>query len=309
MSLSRNFLLWASENKWMRNNIPTFKFVKSAVKKFMPGEKPEDALDAAFHFNLLGIPTVFTRLGENITNLQEGDEVSKHYLELIDNIAEKKLNIEISLKLTQLGFDISVDETFNRCKIIAQKVQEKLGNILWIDMEGSAYTQITIDFYKKLKSECANVGLCIQAYLYRSEKDVNELINIGANIRLVKGAYKESSEIAFALKKDVDRNYIRLAEILLLAAKESKIRAAFGTHDENIIYSLIKWSKQHNIQKSKIEFQLLYGIKKEKQKDLNGRGYTVRVLISYGEFWYPWYMRRLAERPANVLFVLKNMFS
>jgi len=309
MSIPRNILLWASESKWMRDNIPTFKFVKNAVKKFMPGEKPEDALDAAIRFDFMGIPTVFTRLGENITKLEEGEEVCNHYLDLIDEIADKKLNIEISLKLTQLGFDISVDETFNRCKIIARKVQEKLSSILWIDMEGSAYTQITIDFYKKLKNECTNVGLCLQAYFYRTEKDIVDLINIGANIRLVKGAYKEPAEIAITQKKNVDKNYIRLAETLLTAAKENKIRAAFGTHDENIIYSLIKWSKQHDIHKDKIEFQMLYGIKKEKQKNLAQRGYAVRVLISYGEYWYPWYMRRLAERPANVLFVLKNMFS
>ncbi|KAF0152256.1 MAG: proline dehydrogenase [Ignavibacteria bacterium] len=309
MSLPRNILLWASENKLMRNKIPKLKFVKSAVQKFMPGEKPENALTAASHFDLLGIPSVVTRLGENITKIEEGEEVCNHYLDLVDEIENKKLNIELSLKLTQLGFDISEEETYNRFKLITQKVKDKLGNVIWIDMEGSAYTQNTIDFYKKIKNECENVGLCLQAYLYRTEKDVKDLINIGANIRLVKGAYKESPEIAFAQKKDVDQNYIRLAETLLLAAKENNIRAAFGTHDENIIYALIKWSKQSNIQKDKIEFQMLYGIKKEKQKNLAGRGYAVRVLISYGEYWYPWYMRRLAERPANVLFVLKNMFS
>lgn len=309
MSLSRNILLWASENKWMRNKIPSLKFVKSAVKKFMPGEKPEDAVTAASRFDMLGIPSVFTRLGENITKLEEGEEVCKHYLDLIDEIADKKLNIEISLKLTQLGFDISEEETYKRFKSIVQKIKDKLGNIVWIDMEGSAYTQITIDFYKKIKGEFENVGLCLQAYLYRTEKDVRDLIAVGSNIRLVKGAYKELPSIAFAKKEDVDKNYLLLSEILLLAAKENKIRAAFGTHDENIIYAIIKWSKQNSIQKDKIEFQMLYGIKKEKQKNLAGRGYTVRVLISYGEYWYPWYMRRLAERPANVLFVLKNMFS
>jgi len=309
MSFSRNALLWMSENKWMRQEVPSWQFVKNAVKKFMPGEKPEDALTTAARFDLLGIPTVFTHLGENITNLDEGCAVCEQYLKLIDIIAEKKLNIEISLKLTQLGFDLSEEETFNRFKQITRKSKEKLNNVVWIDMEGSAYTQKTIEFYKKIKNEIENVGLCLQAYLFRTEKDVKELIEIGANIRLVKGAYKESSEIVFAKKKDVDENYIHLAKILLTAAGEDRIRVAFGTHDESIVYSLIKWSKQNNIRKDKLEFQMLYGIKKDKQKDLAGRGYTMRVLISYGKFWYPWYMRRLAERPANVWFVLKNMFS
>lgn len=309
MSFSRTVLLWMSENKRMRESVPKLEFVKKAVKKFMPGENPEDALQAAARFDLLGIPTVLTHLGENITNLDEGCDVCENYLKLIDRIAEKKLNVEISLKLTQLGFDISEEETYNRFKQISQKAKKLLENVVWIDMEGSAYTQRTIEFYKKIKSEIDNVGLCLQAYLLRTEKDVKELIEIGANIRLVKGAYKESPEIVFAKKKDVDENYIKLAKILLAAAGEDKIRAAFGTHDENIIYALIKWSKQNNIRKDKLEFQMLYGIKKEKQKDLAGRGYIMRVLISYGKFWYPWYMRRLAERPANAWFVLKNVFS
>ena len=309
MSFSRTVLLWMSENKRMREKVPSWKFVKKAVKKFMPGENSEDALKVASRFDLLGIPTVFTHLGENITNLDEGCEVCEKYLKLIDSISEKKLNIEISLKLTQLGFDLSEEETLNRFKQITRKAKEKLDNVVWIDMEGSAYTQRTIEFYKKIKNEIENVGLCLQAYLFRTEKDVKELIEIGANIRLVKGAYKESPEIVFAKKKDVDENYTNLAKILLAAASEDKIRVAFGTHDENIVYSLIKWSKQNNIRKDKLEFQMLFGIKKDKQKDLAGRGYTMRVLISYGKFWYPWYMRRLAERPANVWFVLKNMFS
>lgn len=309
MSLSRNILLWASENRWMRANVPSYKFVKSAVKKFMPGEKPEDALNASDHFSLLNIPTILTHLGENITTLDEGEEVANNYLEMIDKIESKKLNIELSLKLTQLGFDISEEETYSRFKNIAIKVKEKLGNVIWIDMEGSTYTERTIDFYKKIKSEIDNVGICLQAYLKRTKDDLHELIDLGANIRLVKGAYKENSQIAFAEKKEVDKNYIRLAKILLKATNHILTRVAFGTHDENIIYELVKWSKINNIPKDKIEFQMLYGIKKEKQKNLADRGYPVRVLISYGEFWYPWYLRRLAERPANVWFVIKNIFS
>ncbi len=308
MSISRSVLLWASENKWMRKNVPSFGFVKSAVKKFMPGEKLEDALEAAQKFRLSNTPTIFTKLGENITDLSEGLVVRDHYLELIDKIAERNLDIEISLKLTQLGFDLSVVETYERFKTISKKVKEKLGNVIWIDMEGGAYTQKTIEFYKKIKNECENVGLCIQAYLYSTEKDIDNLLGVNPHIRLVKGAYKEPRDIAFPNKKDVDKSYLELSKKLMSAAREKNIRVAFGTHDEDLIYAIIKESKYLGVPKNKIEFQMLYGIKTNFQNELVKLGYKLKVLISYGDFWYPWYMRRLAERPSNVWFVLKNIF-
>jgi len=307
MSISRNVLLWASENRWMRKKIPSLGFVKSAVKKFMPGEKVEEALNAAEVFQYKTIPTIFTKLGENITELSEGLAVRDHYLELIDKIAERKLDIEISLKLTQLGFDLSFEETYERFKAITKKAKEKLGNVIWIDMEGSAYTQKTIEFYKKIKSECENVGLCIQAYLYSTEKDINNLLSVNSNIRLVKGAYKEARDIAFPNKKDVDHSYLEISKKLMNAVKEKNIRVAFGTHDEDLIYAIIKESKYLGLPKNKIEFQMLYGIKTKFQNELVKLGYKLKVLISYGDFWYPWYMRRLAERPSNVWFVLKNI--
>ncbi|NJD23600.1 MAG: proline dehydrogenase, partial [Melioribacter sp.] len=264
------------------------------------------ALDAARKFKTT--PTIFTKLGENITDLSEGLVVRDNYLELIDEIAERNLDVEISLKLTQLGFDLSAVETYERFKTITKKVKEKLGNVIWIDMEGSAYTQKTIEFYKKIKGECDNVGLCIQAYLYSTEKDIDNLLGINPNIRLVKGAYKEPNDIAFPNKKDVDHSYLKISKKLMQAAKEKNIRVAFGTHDEDLIYAIIKESKYLGLPKNKIEFQMLYGIKTNFQNELVKLGYKLKVLISYGEFWYPWYMRRLAERPSNVWFVLKNMF-
>lgn len=308
MGISRNFLLWASENPWMRLHVPRWKFVRRAIKKFMPGESVDDALLAAKKFQEDSIPMLFTRLGENIQHLSEGLEVQNHYLELIDKIAEQKLDIEISLKLTQLGFDISFDETYERFKAITQKVKEKLGNMIWIDMEGSAYTEKTLIFYKKIKEEFDNVSLCLQSYLYRTEKDLEDLLSIDANIRLVKGAYKESSDIAFNLKKDVDQNFIFLSKTLLKLKGEKKIRAAFGTHDQYLCAQILKEAKHYSIPKDQVEFQMLYGIKSNYQQELANHGYHLRVLISYGDFWYPWYMRRLAERPANIWFVLKNIF-
>ena len=308
MSLSRSIILWASENKWMRKNVPSLGFVKSAVKKFMPGEKVEDALNAAQMFQTNTIPTILTKLGENITDLSEGLVVRDHYLKLIDQIAERNLDIEISLKLTQLGFDLSFDETYERFITVTKKVKEKLGNIIWIDMEGSIYKQKTIEFYKKIKSEYDNVGLCLQAYLYSAEKDIDDLISVNPHIRLVKGAYKESREIAFPNKKDVDHSFLEISKKMMTAAKEKNVRVAFATHDEDLIYAIIKESKYLGLPKNKIEFQMLYGIKTNFQNELVQLGYKLKVLISYGDFWYPWYMRRLAERPSNVWFVIKNIF-
>ena len=308
MGISRNILLWASENPWMRVHVPRWKFVKSAIKKFMPGENVNDALEAAKLFYEDSIPTIFTRLGENINHLSEGLEVRDHYLELIDKISDQKIDVEISLKLTQLGFDSSFEETYNRFKTITMKVKEKLGNMIWIDMEGSSYTEKTIFFYKKIMEEFDNVGLCVQAYLYRTEKDLEDLMSIDANIRLVKGAYKEPADIAFSFKKDVDKNYLHLAKVMLKKKYEKKIRIAFGTHDEVLCANIIREAKHYSIPKDQVEFQMLYGIKTQYQRHLANHSHRVRVLISYGDFWYPWYMRRLAERPANVWFVLKNMF-
>ena len=308
MSISRSILLWASENSWMRFHVPNWKFVRTAVKKFMPGENVEDALNAAKQFQGNSIPTIFTRLGENIKDLTEGEVVKNHYLELIDRIAERKLDIEISLKLTQLGFDISSDETYGRFKTIARKAKEKLGNDVWIDMEGSAYTQATVGFYKKIKSEIDNVGLCVQAFLFRTEKDLENLFSVNPKIRLVKGAYKEPANVAFVKKEDVDQNYLHLSKILMKGISERNIRIAFATHDGSLCEQIIRESKHYSVPKDKFEFQMLYGIKPGLQKELSEHDYKLRVLISYGEFWYPWYMRRLAERPANIWFVLKNIF-
>jgi proline dehydrogenase len=175
-------------------------------------------------------------------------------------------------------------------------------------MEGSDYTERTLFFYKKIREELGNVGICIQAYLYRTEKDLEDLLNINANIRLVKGAYKEPSDIAFNFKKDVDLNYLHLAKLLLKSKNDKKARIAFGTHDENLCSEIIKEAKHYSVLKDQFEFQMLYGIKSNFQRRLANHGYPVRILISYGNFWFPWYMRRLAERPANIWFVLKNIF-
>ncbi len=308
MSLSRNILLWMSENRWMKERIPKFGFVKKAVKKFMPGETEAAALDAAYQFSLAGIPSVFTKLGENITQISEAYAVRDHYLRLIDKVANRKLDIEISLKLTQLGFDLSEEETFKNFTAIVSKAKEKLGNTVFIDMESSAYTQRTIDFYKRVKKEHDNAGICLQAYLLRTDQDILDLVEFNPAIRIVKGAYKEPGDIVFKRKILVDDNFFLCARDLMKNRSNKNVRAVFATHDEKLIKRIREETERNGIQKSKYEFQMLYGIKTSLQKQIAKEGYRFRVLIAYGESWYPWYMRRLAERPANIWFVLKNLF-
>lgn len=307
MGISRELLLWGSKNPWLLNHVPNYKFVKKAVKRFMPGEDLDDAITAAKDFQQKGIPTVFTRLGENITDLKDADEVTNHYLEVLDKISENNVKSEISLKLTQIGLDLSFEKSLENFKSITEKA-ESLNNFTWIDMEGSPYTSTTIDFYKRIKENYQNSGICLQAYLKRTEKDLKDLLTIKPSIRLVKGAYSESNNIAFEKKNDVDKNYYKLSEIMLNEIRDNNLRIAFATHDINLINKITEAAVKLNVPKDKLEFQMLYGIKTSGQLRLVKEGYKLKVLISYGSAWYPWYMRRLAERPANVGFVIRNIF-
>ncbi len=306
MNIGRNILLWGSKNEWMKNNVPKFRFVQKAVKRFMPGEKTEDAINAAGKLSTKNISTTFTYLGENISNLSESEAVKNHYLVLLDKIRDSILDIEISLKLTQLGFDISFDKTLEFFKEITQKAKEYRNNV-FIDIEDSSYVDRTIDFYKNVKEEFDNVGLCLQAYLYRTIDDINNMIHIKPWIRLVKGAYKEPPDIAFPSKKEVDNNFLEISKFLLEQTKEKDIRAAYGTHDLVLQEKIKAEAISIGLDNEKLEFQMLFGIKSREQQRLAEEGYNIRTLISYGEHWYPWYMRRLAERPANIVFVLKNI--
>lgn len=308
MGIGRNILLWCSKNEWMKKNVPRFNFVQKAVKRFMPGEQSVNAIKAADELSSHKIPATFTYLGENISNLPEGEAVKNQYLTLLDEINESKLDIEISLKLTQLGFDLSFDNTLSLFKEIAKHAKEKKNNV-FIDIEDSSYADKTIEFYLKVKEDFDNVGLCLQAYLYRTMDDINKMLPINPWIRLVKGAYKESPEIAFPTKKQVDENYFLLSKLLLKESARQNIRVAFGTHDIKLQKQIKTEAKKIGLAKDKVEFQMLFGIKAREQLKLAKEGYSIRTLISYGTHWYPWYMRRLAERPANVGFVIRNIFS
>ena len=305
MSVLRNVLLAASENRWLRERAVKFPFVRRAVSRFMPGETFEDALAAS---RALGVGTVLTRLGENLRNAAEAADVARHYREVLDRVRQGSLDVEISVKLTQLGLDFSREECEGHLHALAEHARE-LGNWVWVDMESTAYTEVTLDVFRRLRAAFPNTGLCVQSYLYRTAGDVETLIALGAGIRLVKGAYKEPPDKAFPRKEDVDENYFRLAERLLSPeAREKGVRAIFGTHDPALIRRIEALGRSLGLVPGALEFQMLYGIGRSEQLRLAAAGYRFRVLISYGEAWFPWYMRRLAERPANVLFVLKSLF-
>ncbi len=308
MSLARTLLLKASDSAWLRENATKAPFVRRAVSRFMPGESFDDMIVAARTMAAEGVTAVCTRLGENVKDLAEADGVARHYLEGIARIHTLNLACEPSLKLTQLGLDIDRELAYGHLRDLGARAHAA-GNYLWIDMEQSHYVDITLDLTRRLRSEFPRVGVCLQAYLYRTREDLLELMARGVGIRLVKGAYNEPAEVAFPKKSDVDANYYALAQLMLAAgSRASGARAAFGTHDAQLIDSIRRHAAATGVTPAEFEIHMLYGIQKATQLRLARDGASVRVLIAYGAYWFPWYMRRLAERPANVWFVAKSLF-
>ena len=296
-----------ARNRWLRDRLPKLWFARRAVRRFMPGEDPASALDAAVKFKADGISSEFTRLGENITTVEEGDAVVEHYVGLMDDIAARGLDGEVSVKLTQLGYDLDVERTLAHTRQLADKAAEH-GKTLWVDMEGSDYAEGTIAFYERLKQTNANTGLCLQSYLHRTAADVQRLLPLDPQIRLVKGAYAEPATIAYQKRHDVDSNFVALAVALLEGVREGReVRLGLGTHDVRLIEQLAEHASAMGLPRTSFEVQMLYGIRMDQQRRLAAEGYLVRDLIAYGEAWYPWYMRRLAERPANVIFALRQI--
>jgi proline dehydrogenase len=303
----RRILLWMAGNPWLKARIPKLWFSRRAVRKFMPGETREDALAAGTRFQAEGLPTIYTRLGENLTSIAEADEVAAHYLGLIDELSSRGIDGEPSIKPTQLGFDIDPERAYAHCVTIAAKAAT-IGRSLWIDMEGSPYVEGTIALYERVKATHPNVGICLQAYLKRTAADLQRLLPIEPEIRLVKGAYAEPASIAYQTRHDVDANYLALIVTMLDAAKAGKrIRIGLGTHDVRLVEQAAQHAAALGLPKTSFEVQMLYGIRMDQQRRLAREGFTVRDLVAYGEHWYPWYMRRLAERPANVIFALRQM--
>ena len=307
MGIARNALLWISENRKLRSSLPKYPFIRRAVTKFMPGETLPEATQAAMQLQQKGINTILTHLGENISDPNEADKVAEHYLNALETIHQLKIDAYVSVKLTQLGLDLNEGLCYKNIVSLAESAAQK-NNWLWIDMEQSQYVDRTLSIYKELRKKFSNVGVCLQAYLYRTPRDLEDLIPISSAIRLVKGAYAESKEIAFPKKSDVDESYLKLAKTLLSNLKSNHLTVGIATHDRNIISQLQKEATSFGLKPADYEFQLLYGIQSAEQMRLANEGYRVRCLISYGSYWFPWYVRRLAERPANVMFVVKNLF-
>ncbi len=307
MNLARRMLVKASESAWLREQAPRYPFFRRAAARFLPGENVEDALAAARRLAQDGITTLVTHLGENIRDRAEAGSITAQYLELLERIRAEGLPSEISLKLTQVGLDLDREFCFAN---LVKLLEHSADRTLWIDMEQGQYVDTTLELYARAQKTYRHAGVCVQAYLYRTEKDVESLIAMGAAVRLVKGAYNEPREIAFPKKADVYENYFRLARMLMSsAARSAGVRAVMATHDPKLIARIVEWAAQERIAKDQVEFAMLYGIQRAEQLRLAREGYRSGVLISYGEFWFPWFMRRLAERPANVLFLARNLFS
>jgi len=303
----RQALLKLSDNSWLRQRASYSRFLARAVRRFLPGENLDAALAACHDLARSNIGAVLTYLGENIAAHDEAAAITRQYVDALNCIRSYRLSIEISVKLTQIGLDLDPDFCLtNLSTVLAHTPAHET---TWIDMEQSSYTERTLRLFNRARQDCRNVGVCVQAYLRRTEKDVEALIATGAAVRLVKGAYNEPSEIAFSRKREVDENYFRLAKKLLgKEARRNGVRTALATHDRHLINRLTAWAASEGMKPKELEFQMLYGIQRALQLQLAEEGYGSRVLISYGNFWFPWFMRRLAERPANVLFLVRNLF-
>ncbi|HSY34029.1 MAG TPA: proline dehydrogenase family protein [Verrucomicrobiae bacterium] len=270
--------------------------------RFVPGETLDEAIAAARDCNNLGMFASLDYLGENVATQEDAQRARDAYLEIFDRIAQERLHANVSGKLTQLGLDLSSEFCESLVVSIVQRAAD-YDNFLRVDMEGSVYTQRTVELVKRVRSQNPAIGTVIQSYLYRSEADIADLLAYGCRIRLCKGAYKEPSDVAFPKKKDVDANYVRLMQMLLA----SGFYHGIATHDPAMIAATIRFAAAKQISKDDFEFQMLYGVRTDLQRRLVKDGYRLRIYIPYGRDWFPYFMRRLAERPANVAFFARNL--
>jgi len=299
----KGLLLYMSEQPRLQRIAVKVDFSRRVAARFVAGEKIQDAIRAVEILNGKGCSATLDYLGENVTTKEEASVAGTEYLHALNEIHERGVNSNVSLKLTQFG--LAIDEEF--CRRNAEQVVTRardFNNFVRIDMEGSAFTDSTLRIFTALRKVYDNVGIVIQAYLYRSEKDIENMLALDSRIRLCKGAYKEPPEIAFKKKSDTDKNYVKLMKILL----KSGIYHGIATHDPSMIQATRDFVKQENIGKERFEFQMLYGIRRDLQEQLISEGYNLRIYVPYGEEWYSYLMRRMAERPANLMFVLRNMF-
>lgn len=305
MPLLRTAFIALSRNRSLRNFCERSRVGNKLSGRFVAGMELADALRVAESVNKQGIFVTLDSLGESVSSPAEAHQAADVYHELLDAIRERHLDANISVKLTQMGLALDPQLAEAIATNLAEHAQFT-GNFVRIDMEDSPLTQVTLDIVRRVNARPdlrGTIGIVIQAYLYRSQADIEQLIAEGIRVRLCKGAYKEPAEVAFPRKADVDSNYIKLSQVLL----ESSIYHGLATHDEAMVAAAKSYVREHDIAPSRFEFQMLYGVRRDLQRKLVAEGYNVRVYIPFGREWYPYFMRRLAERPANVLFIAKNM--
>src|SRR2546430_1803700 len=302
--ITRSALLYLSQQEGLKDFAARFTPFKKLTTRFVAGENIEEAIAAIRQINDRGCSASFDHLNESVTDEREAAAETREYLTVLSRIEETGINSNVSIKLSQFGLEIDPELAYRNARMVVEDAARR-GNFVRIDMEGSKVTQATIDIFKRLRSEFGlnDVGIVLQSYLYRTYEDVRVLLKLPARIRICKGAYSEPPEVAYPDKKDVDENYVRVMKLLL----SSGVYHGIATHDPKMIDATIKFAQREGIGKDAFEFQMLYGIRRDLQDQLARDGYRMRVYVPYGKHWYPYFMRRLAERPANIWFVLKNM--
>ena len=305
MSLARRLLLRASRSRWLARELPQRAFFRRATRRFLPGEDDGAALDAAAAFGREGIGALLTELGEQVTTPAESVAVRDHYLCVLERARERALPAHISVKLTHLGLDVDREACAAHLGALAERASA-IGSFVWIDMEESRYVDPTLELFGRTRALWPCVGVCLQAYLRRTPSDLELLLPLAPAIRLVKGAYSEPPDVAVPSRREVSHRYLRLADRLLEHVDAGAL-PVFGTHDMALARRIQRHAAARGVGRRSYEFHMLYGIRADDQRRLATEGYVVRVLISYGSAWFAWYMRRLAERPANLWLVLRNL--
>lgn len=305
----RSALLRLSRSAFLERQMKRRRFARRAVRRFMPGEELDDALEAGALLHGQGLGVVFTRLGENVASPDEASAVAHHYLDALGRVTTDALDAEISVKPTQLGLDIDLGLATTNLERLVRRADE-LDNMVWVDMEDSSCVDATLDLVRAARARSPRVGVCLQAYLHRTTDDIATLTDPPLRVRLVKGAYREPARVALQSRKAVDARYHELAALMIEDRQYATAAPpVFGTHDHRLIERVRASAREHGLAPGQLEFHLLYGVRTDLQRSLADHGARVRVLISYGDHWFPWYMRRLAERPANVWFVARQLLT
>ena len=302
--LTRSALIYLSQKEGLKDFAARFRLFKKLTTRFVAGETIEEAVVAIREINREGCSASFDHLNESVANAAEAEGEVREYLRILDQIDQTKINSNISIKLTQFGLELDPELAYRNARTVVAEAARR-GHFVRVDMESSAVTQVTIDIFKRLRAEFGlnDVGIVLQSYLRRTYDDAVDLLKIPARIRICKGAYMEPPEVAFPDKQDTDKNYLRVMELLL----KSGVYHGVATHDPKMIEGTLRFVKQEKIPRETFEFQMLYGVRRDLQRQLAREGFNMRVYVPYGKHWYPYFMRRLAERPANIWFVMKNL--